>query len=101
MPDMTRLLIVAIFLALAVLAKAAVAGECTTYDILSKRLAEREGQVLAFGGLITDTSMLQIWRDDRSGRWTVLEVLVDGTTCIVRVGEYWQDWHAEPPGVPG
>ncbi|WP_161490477.1 hypothetical protein [Roseovarius indicus] len=45
--------------------------------------------------------MLQIWRDDRSGRWTVLEVLVDGTTCIVRVGEYWQDWHAEPPGVPG
>ncbi|KRS17545.1 hypothetical protein XM52_13810 [Roseovarius indicus] len=91
-------------LALWVLLRAAApafAGECTTYDILSKRLAEREGQVLAFGGLITDTSMLQIWRDVRSGRWTALEVLVDGTTCIVRVGEYWQDWHAEAPGVPG
>lgn len=99
---MTRILIFVLgVLGVVVLAKAAFAGECTTYDILSKRLVEREGQVLAFGGLITDTSMLQIWRDVPSGRWTVLEVLVDGTTCIVRVGEYWQDWYAEPPGVPG
>lgn len=98
---MTRLLILTVALALGLLARAASADECTTWEVLSKRLAEREGQAIAYGGLITDTSMMQIWVSGRTGTWTVLEVLIDGTTCIVRVGDNWQDWWSEPPGVPG
>lgn len=99
---MTRLLILAVALALAMLAKAAVAQDCEHVDAMQDRLLAVQDKRLGYSGLVRGGgAYLEIWINPRTGEWAVLAIHPNHVACLAAEGDGWQDWWSEPPGVPG
>lgn len=98
---MTRLLILACALALAVLAKAAAAQDCEHVDAMHDRLLF-EGKRLGYSGLLRGGGVyVEVWINHATGDWAAISILPDHLACLSALGDGWQDWWSEPPGVPG
>ena len=52
--------------------------------------AERQGR-----GLRDPETLLEIWVTERNGDWIIVQNYTNGTSCIVAMGEHWED---EIPG---
>ena len=52
--------------------------------------AERQGM-----GLRDPETTLEIWVTQRNGDWIIVQNYTNGTSCIVAMGEHWED---EIPG---
>lgn len=100
---MTRILILTLaILAGAVLAKAAAAQPtCMPHDELVPQLIEMHGERLAYSGLTSKQNILEIWVNPSTGAWTAVILNAADMACVASQGEFWQDWTAEPAGVPG
>ena len=48
--------------------------------------AERQGM-----GLRDPETMLEVWVTRRSGDWVIVQNYSNGTSCIVAMGEHWED----------
>ncbi|MEL6609939.1 MAG: hypothetical protein AAFO58_04520 [Pseudomonadota bacterium] len=48
--------------------------------------AERHGS-----GLRDPETMLEVWIAPRSSDWIIVQNYANGTSCIVAMGEHWQD----------
>ena len=46
-------------------------------------------------GLRDPETMLQVWVTPRSGDWLIVQNYANGTSCIVAMGEYWEDTKPE------
>lgn len=53
--------------------------------------AERRG-----GGLRDPETMLEVWVRRGNGDWVIVQNYANGTSCIVAMGEYWQDQSPNP-----
>lgn len=96
---MTRILILTIAIALAILTKPAAAqSRCAPYDAISANLIQKYGERRAHGGLRSTTQAMEIWVNDETGTWTVLIITPANVSCVVAAGAFWQDWK---PGQPG
>ncbi len=47
-------------------------------------------------GLRDPETMLEIWVTRRSGDWVIVQNYANGTSCIVAMGEHWENHQAGP-----
>ena len=64
---------------------------CGTRDSVVERLGEEYGEVRKGAGLSWPTAIYEIWASEATGTWTILKTTPDGWTCLVAVGDGWQD----------
>jgi len=61
-------------------------------NMLSNTLrAERQGI-----GLRDPETTLEIWVTEKSREWLIVQNYANGTSCIVAMGEYWEDMQLGP-----
>ncbi|MEE4189755.1 MAG: hypothetical protein V2I76_15100 [Roseobacter sp.] len=48
--------------------------------------AERQG-----AGLRDPDTMLEVWVTRRNGEWMIVQNYANGTSCIIAMGEHWED----------
>ncbi len=75
---------------------------CGTRDSVITKLGEKYGEVRRGGGLAGQTAIFEIWASEATGTWTILKTAPDGMSCIMAVGDGWQDDAGEaiPAGDP-
>jgi len=57
-----------------------------------KKLNRKYGEVQSGAGLMNNgTRIIELWQSEKSGSWTFLMTLPNGTTCIMAAGEFWND----------
>lgn len=87
-----RILTATVFAALAQAASSQITDViCDDRNRLEKRLeqvvgAERQGR-----GMRGPDALIEIWIDRRSGDWTMVQSYANGTSCIVAIGENWEN----------
>ncbi len=64
---------------------------CGMRDSVVAKLGENYGEVRRGGGLAGPTAIFEIWASDVTGSWTILKTTPNGLTCIMAVGDGWQD----------
>jgi len=69
---------------------------CGTRDAVVAKLGEKYGEVRRGGGLAGPTAIFEIWASEATGTWTILMTTPNGLTCVMAVGDAWQDDAGEP-----
>ncbi len=64
---------------------------CGTRDSVVAKLGDKYGEVRHGGGLAGPTAIFEIWTSEATGTWTILKTTPSGLTCVMAVGEDWQD----------
>ncbi len=64
---------------------------CGTRDSIVAKLGDKYGEVRRGGGLAGPTAIFEIWASEATGTWTILKTTPDGITCLIAVGDGWQD----------
>ncbi len=64
---------------------------CGTRDSVVAKLGEKYGEVRRGGGLAGPTAIFEIWASEATGTWTILKTTPNGLTCVMAVGDGWQD----------
>ncbi len=65
---------------------------CGLHDKVIKKIREKYGEVLKGDGLAGPTAFFEIWASDKSPfTWTILKTTPNGLTCVMAVGDGWQD----------
>jgi hypothetical protein len=72
---------------------------CGTRDSVVAKLGEKYGEVRRGGGLAGPTAIYEIWASEATGTWTILKTTADGLTCVMAVGDGWQDDAGNPTHV--
>lgn len=47
-------------------------------------------------GLRGPETLLEVWIDPRTQDWTLVQTYSNGTSCIIALGEHWEDLTPEP-----
>ena len=42
-------------------------------------------------GLRGPETVLEVWIDPRTQDWTLVQIYTNGTSCIIAMGEHWED----------
>ncbi|MBT9382733.1 hypothetical protein KM176_02565 [Pseudooceanicola sp. CBS1P-1] len=63
---------------------------CDSTPRLEQRLSQRMGATRAALGLQGPEQVMEVWTDAR-GHWSLVVAYAGGTSCIVAMGEGWQD----------
>ena len=77
---------------------------CGARDAIIAKLGDKYGEVRRGGGLSgpgpapdhDPGAIYEIWASEATGTWTILKTTPDGLTCVMAVGEGWQDDTGEP-----
>ncbi len=96
---MAALVIAALWFASAAQAQMA----CGTRDSVVEALGDKYGEVRRGGGLGSGAAAIfELWVSDATGTWTILMTTPNGLTCVMAVGDGWQDDAGEltPTGDP-
>lgn len=64
---------------------------CYERGQLETRLKQRFGAEKQGQGLRGPDAVLEVWIAPGNGDWTLVQSYADGTSCIVAMGEHWQD----------
>ena len=68
---------------------------------LVDRLNKTYSETLIGGGLQNAQQLLEIWRSEETGSFTVIVTNAQGLSCIVASGKHWQAAFMETEGVAG
>ena len=64
---------------------------CGERDAVIAKLGDKYGEVRRGGGLTGSTAIFEVWASESTGTWTILKTTPDGLSCVMAVGEGWQD----------
>ena len=64
---------------------------CADRAEMLRRLEVEYGAVRRGGGLRGPEAVLEVWAVPSTGDWTLVQSYADGRSCIVAVGEHWED----------
>ncbi len=56
-----------------------------------EQLSRAYGEARKGAGLAGQAALFEVWASNATGTWTILKTYPNGTTCIMAVGEGWQD----------
>lgn len=87
--------------ALAPPAEAQPVAPCMARGDLIDTLSKKYSETLIGGGLQNAQQLLEIWRSEKTGSFTVIVTNAEGLSCIVATGQHWQAAQMEPEGVAG
>jgi hypothetical protein len=89
---MRRLLLSCLCLALPALAQARMTDlSCDDSARMTETLQKVIGAERQAMGLRDPETMLEVWVTRRSGDWMIVQNYANGTSCIVAMGEHWED----------
>lgn len=63
---------------------------CAPSDQMKQRLTQQLGTTRRATGLRSPQEMMEIWTDARGG-WTMVLTYASGRSCIVAMGDYWNE----------
>lgn len=93
---MRRLALAFVASALACAPTAAQSPGCAPWPVMRDLLAERYGEQIIGGGVVSDTVVVQVLAAPEGATFTVVTIRVDGSACMIASGTDWD------PGVnPG
>ena len=88
----------AIFVCVLAFAPAPRIGATTVSDLFCDDSARLEQQLLTIHraqrlgrGMRGPDALLEVWIAPSSGDWTLVQTYANGTSCIVAMGEHWQE----------
>ena len=64
---------------------------CATRAQVTEHLKQKFGETRRSAGLVDSRQILEVWRSDETGSWTILMTRADGVSCIVAAGSAWHD----------
>lgn len=64
---------------------------CGKRDAVIAKLGDKYGEVRRGGGLTGSTAIFEVWASEATGTWTILKTTADGMSCVMAVGDGWQD----------
>ena len=92
---MYKRLLFASFLAAGVAALAATPAKaqmaCGERTAIIAKLGKDYGEVRRGGGLAGSSAVFELWASKATGTWTILRTGTDGMSCVMAVGDGWQD----------
>ena len=79
-------------------------ASCAPQEALTEKLGERFGEAVAGQGVDAAGNLVQVFTSE-NGTWTIAVTIPGGPSCIVSVGEGWEDTRfaqrPEPAPDPG
>ncbi|MBV7394618.1 hypothetical protein [Mameliella sediminis] len=69
---------------------------CAPTDQMHRKLVEQFGTERRASGLRSPEEVVEIWTDSQ-GDWTMVIKYASGTSCIVAMGGYWQEFGDSNP----
>ncbi len=70
---------------------------CGVRDAMVTTLAERYGEVPVSLGLESGGRLIEMFASARTGTWTILATREDGTSCVMAVGDHFEQRRIERP----
>jgi len=64
---------------------------CGSRDQIIEKLGAKYGEVRRGGGLAGETAIFELFSSSATGTWTLLRTATNGITCVMAVGQGWQD----------
>jgi len=64
---------------------------CAPRAQVTEHLIQKFGETRRGAGLVNARQILEVWRSDETGSWTILMTRADGLSCIVATGNAWHD----------
>lgn len=64
---------------------------CDDRSRLEKQLKSYQGAERQGRGLSGSDALTEIWVERDSGNWTIVQNYANGTSCVVAMGEYWEN----------
>ncbi len=71
---------------------------CAPRAVVIAKLGQGYGETRRGLGLVSSGAIFELWASALTGSWTILRTTPDGLTCVMAVGDGWQD---DPPALPG
>lgn len=68
-------------------------------DIVAK-LSDRYGESRVGSGLLNPTTLIEVFRSSETGSWTIIRTNQSGVSCIMAVGQSWEESSPAPKGEP-
>jgi hypothetical protein len=68
---------------------------CADRETMLRRLEVEYGAARQGWGLRGNGSVMEVWAVPATGEWTLVQSYADGRTCIVAIGESWENPVAE------
>ncbi len=62
---------------------------CAGRDMVTERLASGYDEKQTGLGLQSENRLVEIWSSEKTGSWTILVTLPDGTSCVLASGANW------------
>ncbi|WP_341367705.1 hypothetical protein [Yoonia sp. BS5-3] len=69
---------------------------CDDTTRLHDQLQTVNGATPQASGIRDPDAMIQIWIVPSSGDWTIVQNYANGTSCVLAMGEYWENYGQEP-----
>lgn len=69
---------------------------CDDTSRLQHQLEHVVGATQQARGIRGPEALIEIWIVPRNGDWTIVQNYANGTSCIVAMGEHWEEMLPEP-----
>ena len=69
---------------------------CDDTSRLHEQLQTVGGASPQASGIRDPDAMIQIWIVPSNGDWTIVQNYANGTSCVLAMGEYWEEHTQEP-----
>lgn len=73
---------------------------CQTHDSLAKQLEEQYAERLVAAGLDAGGRLVELFASAASASWTMVMTTPAGESCVMAVGEHWQELKQPATGGP-
>ena len=69
---------------------------CDDSSRLNQTLTEVIGAERQGIGVRDPETLIEVWIKERSGEWLIVQNYANGTSCIVAIGEHWENLAPSP-----
>lgn len=69
---------------------------CDDTDRMKRQLTEVVGAEKQGLGMRAPDTMIEVWITPHSGEWTLVQTYASGTSCIVAMGDHWENLSRSP-----
>lgn len=69
---------------------------CAPSDEMSDRLTRHHGEKRQGLGFRDPDSRMELWSSEQTGDWTLVVAYASGRSCIVAMGQHWEEMLPDP-----
>ena len=65
-------------------------ASCANREMIVERLETKYGESRQSAGLNQNNAMIEVFASTKTGTWTILVTMPNGTSCLMAAGKAWQ-----------